>query len=273
MVKVKKLNLCAAICKFLSSIIKKTSNFNNPIIKNLAMKKVTLLLKIAVSLIFTLLLTNCTRAQQREVRKVSDFTGIGLQISADIYLSQASDYKVEIEADADYLENIETVVEGDMLKIKTKSHFNFSFHDKKVKIYISMPTINKLNISGSGDIIAQTPIKTENLESKISGSGNVKIENLSVKSLNLSISGSGDINIAGTDVAESASYSISGSGDIDNQNLQCKKVEIQVSGSGDIRVWAVDELNARVSGSGDVYYKGRPMVDAKTSGSGGIHHI
>ena len=237
------------------------------------MKKLSLLLKIAVLFVFTLLINNCVSAQQREIRNVTGFTGISLSISADIYLSQDNNYKVEIEADADYLEKIETVVEGDILKIKNKDHFNFEFHSKKVKIYISMPQVNNIFISGSGDIIAQTSIKTENLKIKISGSGSVKIENLSVQSMDLAISGSGDIYMSGTDIAESSSYSISGSGDIDNQNLQCKKVEISVSGSGDIKVWAADELNARVSGSGDVYYKGRPLIDAKTSGSGGIHHI
>lgn len=237
------------------------------------MKKLSFLFKASASLILLILMINCTSAQQRETRNVSGFTGVSLSISADIYLSQASDYKFEIEGDADYLKEIETVVEDNVLKIKTKDHFNFSFHDKKVKIYISMPQIASLSVSGSGDILAQTAIKSSDLKIKISGSGNVKIENLSVKNLDLGISGSGDIKMAGTDVAESASYSISGSGDIDNQGLQCKKVDIKVSGSGDVRVWAIDELDAKVSGSGDVYYKGRPIINAKTSGSGGLKHI
>lgn len=237
------------------------------------MKKVSVLLNVCAFVGLVFISTNTVSAQQREERKVSGFNGIALSISADIYLTQASDYKVEIEAEVDYLEKIETVVSGDVLKIKNKDHFNFEFHSKKVKIYISMPQVNSLTISGSGDIIAQTPIKTEKLDVAISGSGNVKIENLAVKNIEMSISGSGDIYFAGSDIAESSKYSISGSGDINTENLQTKKVEIHVSGSGDVRVWAVDELDAKVSGSGDVYYKGRPIVDAKTSGSGGIHHI
>ncbi|RPH32333.1 MAG: DUF2807 domain-containing protein [Bacteroidales bacterium] len=237
------------------------------------MKKLSFLLKASATLMLSFLLINCTSAQKREVRDVSGFTVVSLSVSADIYLSQAASYKVEMEGDADYLEKIETVVDGNVLKIKNKDHFNFEFNNKKMKIHISMPQVNGLTISGSGDIFAQTAIKTDDLKVKISGSGNVKIDNLSVKNLDMAISGSGDIEMSGTDVAESASYSISGSGDIDNQGLQCKKVNIHVSGSGDVKVWAVDELDAKVSGSGDVYYKGRPIIDAKTSGSGGIHHL
>lgn len=232
-----------------------------------------LLFKIGVMLFASLLFINCSSAQKRETRNVSGFTSIGLSIAADVYLSQTNDFKVEIEAPADYLEEIETVVEGNVLKIKHKNHFNFDFGNKKVKVYISMPKITGLNISGSGDIFAQTAIKAEDLKVKISGSGDVKVENLSVKNLDMSISGSGDIFMAGTDVAESASYSISGSGDISNEGLQCKKVEIHVSGSGDVKVWAVDDLIIRVSGSGDVYYKGRPIIDSKSSGSGGLRHL
>jgi len=231
------------------------------------------LFKIGVMLFASLLFINCSNAQKRETRNVSGFTSVGLSIAADVYLSQTNDFKVEIEAPADYLEEIETIVEGDVLKIKNKSHFNFEFGDKKVKVYISMPKITGLSISGSGDILAQTAIKAEDLKVKISGSGDVKIENLSVKNLDIAISGSGDIFMAGTDVAESASYAISGSGDIKNEGLQCKKVEVHVSGSGDVKVWAVDDLKMRVSGSGDVYYKGRPIIDSKSSGSGELHPL
>lgn len=231
------------------------------------------LLKIGVMLFASLLFINCSSAQKRETRNVSGFTNVALSIAADIYLSQTNEFKVEVEAPADYLEEIETIVDGDVLKIKKKSNFSFDFGNKKVKIFISMPKITGLSISGSGDILAQTAIKAEDLKVKISGSGDVKIDNLSVKNLEMSISGSGDIFMAGPDVAESASYTISGSGDISNEGLQCKKVEIQVSGSGDVKVWAVDELKSRVSGSGDVYYKGRPIIDSKSSGSGGIQNI
>ncbi|MHC1702571.1 MAG: head GIN domain-containing protein [Tenuifilaceae bacterium] len=237
------------------------------------MKNLSFLFKGLSIVALSLVLISSSFAQKSEERNVSGFTGIGLSISADIYLTQASNYKFVIEGDADYLEKIETIVDGDVLKIKNKERFNFDFNNKKVKIYISMPQINSLNISGSGDIKAQSAIKTDDLKIKISGSGNINVDNLSAKNLSIGISGSGDIHIAGTDIVESASYTISGSGKIKNENLQCKRVEIQVSGSGDVKVWAVDELKSKVSGSGDVYYKGRPIVDSKSSGSGGIRHI
>lgn len=212
-------------------------------------------------------------AQQKETRDVKDFTGVSLSIAANIYLTQANSYKVELVADADLLEKIETVVDGNTLKIKRRNNLDWSWSNKKVLVYITMPQVEKLSISGSGDIVAQTPINSNRLDMGISGSGDIKIEDLSVKAIDVSISGSGDILLAGKNISESATYSVSGSGDIRAEGLQCKKVEVHVSGSGDVRVWAVDELNSKVSGSGDVYYKGRPLINSKSSGSGGFHSL
>lgn len=235
--------------------------------KKLFSKRLCLLL-----LMFTLT-AYTTIAQQKENRDVTGFTGIALSISADIYLSQANSFSVVIEGKAEVLKDIETIVEGNVLKIKRKNNLDWNWRDEDVKLYISMPQVEKISISGSGDIVAQTPISTNSLTMKISGSGDIKMDELTVSTLEIGISGSGDIDLAGKQVAESASYAISGSGDIDTEGLQCKKVEISVSGSGDVRVWAVDELNAKISGSGDVYYKGRPLINAKSSGSGEFHSI
>jgi hypothetical protein len=216
---------------------------------------------------------NCSNAQKRESRKVSDFTGIGLSIAANVYLTQADLYNVEIEADADILRKIETAVDDGKLRIKYVDRWYSNFSNKKVNIYISMPRLQELSIAGSGDIVAQSPLTTDNLSIGISGSGDVTIDMLSAKSVEVTISGSGDIKLGGPNVVERTDVAISGSGDVKAENLQCRQVSARISGSGDIRIWAVDDLEARVSGSGDIYYKGRPVVNAKTSGSGGLHHL
>lgn len=216
---------------------------------------------------------NCSKAQERENRKVSDFTGIELSVAANVYLTQADLYKVEIEADASILRQIETTVDGGKLRIKYVDRWYSNFSNKKVNIYISMPRVNELSIAGSGDIVAQNPLVTDKLSIHVSGSGDVIIDMLSAKTVEVSINGSGDIKLAGPNVVERAEVAISGSGDVKAENLQCRTVSARISGSGDVRIWAIDDLEARVSGSGDIYYKGRPVVNAKTSGSGGLHHL
>jgi len=191
-------------------------------------------------------------------RDVKDFTGVELAISGD----------VSIEADKDILEKIETVVEDNVLKIKTQKGFSLGWKDSKIIINITLPVVEKLSISGSGDIKATSSIKSDDLLLSISGSGDISIPNLSVNSLSAKISGSGDIEIAGSGTAKTAEASISGSGNINLSTIQFASAEVSIVGSGDANINVTENLNARIVGSGDITYSGKPIVDAKVTGSG-----
>ncbi len=209
-------------------------------------------------------------AQEKETRDVGSFSSISLSISADLYLTQGNDTKVVIEAEQKILDLIRTEVVGDNLKIKLKTGKWYIRGNKQIKIYVSTPDVEGLFLSGSGNIKAETQIKTESLDFAISGSGNIVIDDLVVSDLEGHISGSGDIDLSGSKTAETMEISISGSGDLFADNLKVNSVEIRISGSGTCKVFAVSELEVSVSGSGSVYYKGNPMVNAKVSGSGKV---
>jgi len=171
------------------------------------------------------------------------------------------------------LDLIRTEVDGGNLKIKFKAGiWNFR-SNKQINIYVSTPDVEGLFLSGSGNIKAETQIKTDDLDFSISGSGNITIDDLVASNLEGHISGSGDIDLSGSETVETMEISISGSGDLFAGNLKVNSVEIRVSGSGTCKVYAVSELEASVSGSGDVYYKGNPMVNARVSGSGKIRSL
>ena len=209
-------------------------------------------------------------AQEKETRDVGSFSSISLSISADVYLTQGNDTKVVIEAEQKILDLIRTEVVGDNLKIKLKTGKWYIRSNKQIKIYVSTPDVEGLFLSGSGNIKAETQIKTESLDFAISGSGNIVIDDLVVSDIEGHISGSGDIDLSGSKTAETLEISISGSGDLFADNLKVNSVEIRISGSGTCKVFAVSELEVSVSGSGSVYYKGNPMVNAKVSGSGKV---
>ena len=209
-------------------------------------------------------------AQEKETRDVGSFSSISLSIPADIYLTQENDTKVVIEAEQKILDLIRTEVVGDNLKIKLKTGKWYIRGNKHIKIYVSTPDVEGLFLSGSGNIKAETQIKTESFDFAISGSGNIMIDDLVASDIEGHISGSGDIDLSGSKTAETMEISISGSGDLFAENLKVNSVEIRISGSGTCKVFAVSELEVSVSGSGSVYYKGTPMVNAKVSGSGKV---
>ena len=236
---------------------------------------------IAIILIGTLSLTafNCNVSTssssrqddkfKKDVRTVEKFDGIALGISADVKLTQGSPQSITIEGNANDLEKIITETDGSTLKIRAKPG---SWHMNKVTVYITMESVKNLHISGSGSVIAQNTISTDNLELHISGSGSLEISDLKAGSISSHISGSGKIKLSGKS-AERHEIHISGSGDVLANELLTQNVDVHISGSGNCKINASTKLSARVSGSGDVYYSGKPLIDASVSGSGKIKEM
>lgn len=202
--------------------------------------------------------------QGKEGRDVSSFTGVSLGIAGDLFLTQGSPQQVIIQAE-DNLDKIETVVREGVLRIRTD---NWSSRIKGVRIWITMPEVEALNVSGSGNILAETSINADELELRVSGSGKIKIPELKGEEMEAAISGSGDIILSGS--ADEIEISISGSGNVDAEGLKVNECGIKISGSGDCNIDVTGELDASISGSGSVTYYGDPQIDARVSGSGKV---
>ena len=211
----------------------------------------------------------CVFSQKKEERTVGKFSSISMSIHGDVYLSQGSPQKLVLEGDEDILEKVVTEVSGDMLKVKYSVPAVWTRNP--VKLWITVPEINGLYLSGSGSINAETAIQADEIEMKVSGSGKINIERLTCDEINAAISGSGDINLGGS--AGEIEIAISGSGSCAAEQFSVEEAGIRISGSGSCKINAVKELEADISGSGSVYYKGNPVIDASVSGSGKVRQI
>jgi hypothetical protein len=206
----------------------------------------------------------------QEERDFQGFTGISLAVPANVSLTQGNEYFVKIEADKVLLEKIETKVVGNTLKIYTNGERFFSTRGGKIAIHITMPKVEELNIAGSGDINAISPITTDELTINIAGSGDVRIDNLTVDVVNAKVAGSGDIAISGEGKANSANIKIAGSGDVVFKNIEFTNGDVNIAGSGDTYLSVSENLKVNIVGSGDLIYSGNPQVEAKVLGSGSI---
>jgi hypothetical protein len=95
-----------------------------------------------------LLVSNVSFSQSKETRDLSGFKEISFGIAGNLYITIGQTYKVTLEGDADYLKEIETVVRDGKLQIR-KDNSWFSNNDR-ADIYITMPSISGLGVSGSG---------------------------------------------------------------------------------------------------------------------------
>ncbi|WP_347053717.1 head GIN domain-containing protein [Flavobacterium olei] len=226
----------------------------------------------------TLLISLTANAQKKingngnvvtETRTTSEYDAIKISGFFDIDLVAGKEGKISITGEQNILSAIIVEVEDDVLKIYTKKGTNLHpSMGKKVEITVPFEKISELSLSGSGDIIAKSPIKSDKFSAKLSGSGDFDLDVVS-NSFDLSLNGSGDIKLKGS--SDNLVIKLSGSGDIEAANLKSKNATINVSGSGDVNINCSESLMARVSGSGDIKYTGNPEKrDVKVSGSGSI---
>lgn len=256
--------------------------------------------------------TTLLTAQNREVRNVENFTKITFGFPGKLYLKQGSPQKVELEGDSDVLQEVETEVDGGRLRIgKEGKWFDWNTNDDRITVYITVPDIEGVSVSGSGNIIGQTKIRTNDIDLSVSGSGSMSLDVEARGDVDANVSGSGDMDLKGhfesfeSDVSGSgkvtldatidntADFGISGSGKIEASgtadivktrisgsgkvlaaNLETNSCDVRISGSGDVEINVKNELDANISGSGSVSYKGSPKrINSHASGSGKVRKI
>jgi hypothetical protein len=204
----------------------------------------------------------------KETRNLSGFTKVNFGVSGDLYINIGSEFKVVLEGEKSLLEEIETEVSGSKLVIKNEGWH--SHGNEKVTVFITMPELTGLGVSGSGKAEIKDAIKAENLDFSVSGSGRIQTTDLALGKLNVGISGSGDVIVGGNGEAASADISISGSGSYSGEALKIANADFSISGSGNCKCNVSDNLYASVSGSGNITYIGSPKIDARVSGSGRV---
>lgn len=122
----------------------------------------------------------------------------------------------------------------------------------KVKIYVSSPKLNGVQISGSGDFEAENGMVADNLDIRVSGSGDINIEGLTAGDIEIHVSGAGDIDIDRLD-CNSINAKISGAGDVELSG-KANTADLRISGAGDIDVSKLNcpEISSSISGAGNV---------------------
>jgi len=227
--------------------------------------------------ILILMLTVTCQAQNRKTvngnnkvvtkdREAGSFTGIRASTGIDVYLKQGDNQSITVEADENLHEYILTEIEGDVLVVYTEVNIRDA---EAKKVYVTMKQVKSVNASSAGDIIGQSPIKTEEIEIDASSAGDIKLE-VYTKEIEVDISSSGDVTLKGeSDVLEA---DLSSAGNLNAAELKVREAEVNVSSAGDADVNVSEKLQARASSAGDINYTGNPKyLDAHSSSAGSIH--
>lgn len=202
-------------------------------------------------------------------RPVAGFSNISSAISGNIYYTIDTAYKLELQAQQNILDILQTIIVGNQLEIRVKPGYRIK-NEANIIIKLSAPAPEMIELTGAGACTVAGTMNVAGLKLRVSGSGGIHIPVLHVSgTLNATVSGPGNISIpAGT--VQYEDLRISGSGKMDFPGLAAQHARTDISGSGDMWVQVSQTLNAGISGSGTVNYRGNPQITKQISGSGSV---
>lgn len=207
-----------------------------------------------VLFIIIILIAGCSKdkvsgsgAVVTEDRPEANFTGVSMGGSNNVHITKGAGFRVQVKGYGNLLPYYETRVANGVLKLGYK---DVNIRNDNIEVFVTMPGLNFLSISGSGDMDVHGNFDgNSTFQTIISGSGNIGLEQGTARDFSSTISGSGNVAAFG---------------------IAAENAIINVSGSGNTEITATAILDVTISGSGNVYYKGKPVVTSHVSGSGAI---
>jgi hypothetical protein len=201
-------------------------------------------------------------------RSVTLFNQIENGVGAIVHISKSDkQLDIKLKGQQNILDVLFTRVKGDKLVLGFSKKVS---HCEQIEIFISIPEVRGLQISGSGKVDVKDAFMTEKLSLDVFGSGIISGP-ISGKILTGSINGSGRVDVAGN--AEEVKVTIDGSGSF-AINEPVKVAKLTINGSGKIKVEPKNELDITINGSGLVDYVGNPaQVNQQLKGSGRIRKV
>ncbi|MDF1671905.1 MAG: DUF2807 domain-containing protein [Vicingaceae bacterium] len=199
-----------------------------------------------------------------EERSTDSFNKIDISGHFEVFINQGNTEKLEIEADYNLIELIETETKSNTLYIKSKKPIG---NAESLKLYITVKNITDIDISGAVELNSKGTLDGENLEINISGAADINL-GVDVISLTMDMSGASETTLRGK--AENFDIELSGASDLQAEKLKTKHTSVDISGAGSAKVFAKKTLKVEVSGAGSVKYKGNPKITKVISGAGSV---
>lgn len=211
--------------------------------------------------------------QINQIVTLSPFDEVEIAGAFKIIYEQGEQCSVRIEAEEQALNEMTVYVKDGQLRIrKAVDKPTVSFKD--VKVYVTSPTIKRVDLAGSGIFAASNPVEANEFIADLAGSGKIMLAQMTCVKAVLDIAGSGNIEFGKLDVKNTVKADIAGSGDINIGEMTCAKFNIDIAGSGNVNCDNItaDDVDVDVAGSGDVNLKGEVKHHSKdVAGSGKVN--
>lgn len=203
-----------------------------------------------------------------EVRQVGSFNAIEVSGTVMLYLSQSDTAALAVSAgDEKYNSKIKTETKEGVLSISVDGGVwnSFSLADRKLKVYVAVPDLNRMEISGASSVVVSGKLTSPALQIAMSGASEMK-GNLDVERLNLTISGASEARLSGR--AGEGLVEISGASKLNSYQLFVDRLKAETSGASSVRITVKESIAANASGGSTLYYRGSPTSTSNNASAG-----
>jgi hypothetical protein len=178
---------------------------------------------------------------------LSQFSGVQLTGIGEVYVTQDTVQSIRVESDDNIIDRLSLEVHGSNLIIGIQKG---SYSHATIRIYVSMRSVELLELTGAGNFAAVGPLDANALTCRIVGAGSVTLSGR----------------------ASSETIMLEGAGSIYAFELESSHCSVLLTGAGSAEVTVTQHLEATISGVGNVTYAGDPPeVVSHLSGLGSIH--
>lgn len=184
---------------------------------------------------------------------VDQFNSICVSGPMNVVLTQGRRCSVTVESGSqEAFNNLVVYVKDNTLIVTTKQGSN-NVNMAQVTVNVATPSIEGLEMTGSGNLSTLSDFKTKNARLLVTGSGNIILCNpFTCQQMNVEVTGSGTVSVNQLK-AKNLVSSVTGSGEVQYSNLDVKDAVSEVTGSGNISLSGkVGNHTKHVTGSGNV---------------------
>ncbi len=198
-------------------------------------------------------------------RPVSEeFTRVSASEGLMVYVTQADDFKIEVEGDDNIIDLIRTDIKNGKLRIHAEKNIGRATKN----IFVSLPKITELRASSGSHLETKNTVNSNELA--VDGSSGAVLEvDLIAQELEIDASSGANLDINGQ--ADNANVDVSSGGNINAKDLETKTCSADASSGGNIKIQVSESLMADASSGGNISYSGEPTVEQKKSVSGSVH--
>ncbi|OAV43242.1 GIN domain-containing protein [Lewinella sp. 4G2] len=181
----------------------------------------------------------------KQERSLDDFSGLDISGAVQATITYGSAYRVEITADDNLVDHVETEVRGERLVIKMKSRY--SYNNATVRATVVMPYLKEVRGSGASRLVIEGFQQAgKSIELDVSGATNVSFKDSRAGMVDLNASGAASIDLTGIPV---------------------EQAKIEVAGASSVKLNASDHVRGNASGASSVRVSGGASIDVESSGA------